>query len=147
MKQDKHEDMVFIKGNVPSLKNSKPNGKWLSQTVVKYLRSHGIKSFSSGRREVVGYKTRPMTFPVEDLHDLFKDVSYPVEICFWFVRGSKHLFDFNNANALLFDLFTAFKIIPDDSTDYVVPRCTIKERKTYEYNKERPGVEITINQI
>lgn len=143
------QTLVFIKGNVPSSKNSKVNGKWFSKTVTNYLRSHGIKSFSSRRKVVEGYKTRPITFPVQELKELFKDAEYPVEVGFLLFRDSdKRKFDFNNISQIIFDLLTAFDIIPDDSTEYVVARClyhdTQGKRQFYIYDKNDPGVYLKI---
>lgn len=141
------EEMMFIKGNVPSLKNAKihtKQGVFSSKTVQKYLRSFGIKHYSSGRKTVDRYKTIPMTFPVDDLKALFKDVQYPCEVGLHFVRGSRHRADFTNLNQVLLDLFTAFDIIPDDNMDYVLPRAFKMNGKFYSYNKDNPGVWIKI---
>lgn len=132
----------FISGNVPSSKNSKVMGRFHSKTVKKYLRSYGIQHYSPSRQEVKPYVTIPMTFPVKELTELFKGQEYPFEIGFHFVRGSKHKFDFHNAVQILFDLFTAFKIIEDDNSDCVVPRCIWNGNTTYTYDKENPGVYI-----
>ena len=50
--------MIFIPGNVPSLKNSKvmtKRGIFSSPTVSKYIRTLGIQHFNSRRQEVKGY--------------------------------------------------------------------------------------------
>ena len=135
---------IFIKSNVPSSKNSKINGRFFSKTVQRYLRSKGIKSFSARRKVVEGYKTIPMTFPAGELKEMFKDVKYPIEIGFRFVRGTRHKCDFHNMTQILFDLFTAFDIIPDDDMDHVVARCMIEKGTFYDYNKEDPGVFIKL---
>jgi len=134
--------MVFIEGNVPSSKNSKIKGKFFSKTVQKYLRSFGIQSFSSRRKEVKGYKTIEMTFPIEELKEELKSDIYPIKIGFHFVRGSKHKFDFGNVTQILLDLFTSFDIIPDDNMDYIIPECLTIDDKYYSYNKDNPGVYI-----
>ena len=54
-------DEIFIAGNTPSSKNSRVNtsrGSFASKTVTKYLRSLGIKSYSSSKRTVEDYKTK-----------------------------------------------------------------------------------------
>jgi hypothetical protein len=46
---------IFISGNIPSSKNSKQfTGKYLvsSKTVKNFLKSKGIKSYSTARKEV-----------------------------------------------------------------------------------------------
>ena len=138
------EKIVFIKGNVPSSKNSKINGKFFSKTVQKYLRSFAIQSFSSTKKQVIGYKTIPMTFPVEELKELFKDKSYPITIGFHFVRNSKHKWDFHNACQIILDLLTAFDIIEDDNMDCIIPQCLWMNDSHYTYDKENPGVYIKI---
>lgn len=139
--------MIFIEGNVPSSKNSKINtskGSFMSKTVKKYLRMYGIQTFSSRKKEYKGYKTIPMTFPVEELRDLFSGVVYPVVVKFHFVRGSKHKFDFVNVVQILADLFTVFDIIPDDNMDYFLPKVMFRNDEAYTYNKENPGVYINV---
>ena len=135
---------VFIKYNTPSSKNSKINGKFFSKTVQKYLRNHGIKSFSSRKKTVEKYTTIPMTFPVEELKELFKNKEYPIIIGFHFIRDSKRQWDFVNIVQIILDLFTAFDIIEDDSIDYIIPMPFKIENKWYSINKENPGVIIKI---
>lgn len=138
---------MFIEGNVPSSKNSKVNtskGSFMSKTVKKYLRSFGIQTFSSRKKEVKGYKTIPMTFPVEELRDLLLNKKYPIILGLHFVRGSKHKADFINACQILLDLMTAFDLIPDDDMDHIFPIPFELEDKLYSYNKEKPGVWIKI---
>lgn len=136
--------MVFIKHNVPSSKNSKINGKFFSKTVQKYLKTYGIKSFSSSRKTVETYKTKPMTFPVDDLKRLLENRDYPIVLGFHFVRGTRHKFDFGNVCQILLDLFTAFNIIDDDNMDCIVPMPFKIEDRWYSYDKDNPGVYIKI---
>lgn len=141
------EDMVFIKFNVPSLKNGKiatSKGVFSSKTVQKYLRKHGIQHYSSSKKTVDAYKTIPMTFPIKELRVLFENVEYPAIIGFHFVRDSKRSFDFNNANQIILDLLTSFCIIPDDSMDYIIPQVLWMDKKHYSIDKENPGVYINI---
>jgi len=135
---------VFIPYNTPSLKNSKIMGKFFSPTVKKYLKKFGIQTFSSGRKEVKPYKTIPMTYPVKELKDLFKGVTYPVIVGFHFVRGSRRKFDYINAQQLPLDMFTAFDIIPDDDMMHIIPSITPVNGEYYTYDKENPGVYIEI---
>lgn len=135
---------IFIKGNVPSSKNSKVKGRFFSKTVQSYLRSFGIKSFSSRKKEIQGYKTIPMTFPVQEINKLLKGKNYPIIIELHFIRKSKHKFDFHNACQILFDLFTAFDIIEDDDMDHLIPFPLMVNNKWYSYDKNNPGVIIKI---
>jgi len=139
--------MIFIEGNVPSSKNSRINtskGSFMSKTVMKYLRQHGIQGYSSSKKEVRGYKTRDITFPVDELRDLFSGFDYPIEVGFHFVRDSKRRFDFHNAVQIIFDLMTAFDIIEDDDMNCVIPTCIWIDDKPYTVDKNNPGVWITV---
>lgn len=144
------EKCLFIKGAVPSLKNSKiktSKGIFSSKTVKKYLSSLGIQSYSCLRKEVVGYKTRPNLFlneVVPQMETLLQNKKPPFEVGFHFVRGTKHKFDFNNANQLIADLFVAHNIIEDDNMDYFIPYAFKINGNFYSYDKEYPGVWIKI---
>lgn len=140
--------MVFIEHNTPSSKNSKQRTAKgfmvMSKTVTKFLRAHGIQSFSSSKKYVKGYKTVPMTFPVEELKWMLRGHEYPIVLGFHFVRGTRHRFDFNNVNQLLLDLLTAFDIIEDDDMNCIIPQCMKIEDKYYSYDKENPGCFISV---
>ena len=139
--------MIFIKGNVASSKNSKINtskGSFNSKTVQKYLKSLGIQSYSSSKKEVKIYKTIPLTFPLKELKELFKDKSYPIIIGMHFVRNTKHKFDFHNACQIILDLFTAFDIIEDDNMDCIIPQVLWINQSHFSYDKENPGVWIDL---
>jgi hypothetical protein len=142
---------IFIKGNVPSLKNgqviSNKKGKIRvshSPQVNEYLRSFGIAHFSSKNKTIECFKTIPFTFPLAELKEMFDNISFPATIGFHFIRESKHRWDFHNATQIIFDLFTALELIPDDSMNYVIPECLWIDNKHYSYNKENPGVIIKI---
>jgi hypothetical protein len=137
-------DSIFIKHNVPSSKNGKIKGMFFSKTVQRYLKSYGIQSFSSSKKEVRGYVRTPITFPVDELKALFKDKEYPIIIGFHFIRDSKRRWDFINIVQILLDLFTAFDIIEDDNMDCVIPMPFKIDNAWYSYDKENPGVIITI---
>lgn len=140
---------IFIPYNVPSLKNSKiktSKGIFSSKTVQKYLRFLGIKSYSCSKKTVEVYKTIPLIFPVESLIKLVEGIEYPYFIGLHFVRSSKHLFDFINASQIILDLFTAFNIIEDDDMSKVMPIPYKKNELWFSYNKEQPGVYVTVFQ-
>lgn len=138
---------LFISGNVPSLKNSKvktSKGIFSSKTVNRYIRSLGIQSYSSGRKVVKGYITKPneflKTIPFFEKYLAVK----PYLVGFHFVRGSKHKYDFNNANQILADLMTAHDIIEDDDTSNFFPIPLKIDGKLDSYDKENPGVYIKV---
>ena len=140
-------DMVFIKHNCPSLKNGKiatSRGVFSSKTVQKYLRKHGIQHYSCSKKTITTYKTIPMTFPVDELRELFEESSYPIVIGMHFVRDSNRAFDFNNANSLIMDLFTAFDIIDDDNMNVCYPQVLWIDDKHYSVDKENPGCYIKL---
>lgn len=141
------KDMVFINFNTPSLKNGKiatSRGVFSSKTVQKYLRKHGIQHYSCSKKTVTAYKTIPMTFPVDELKELFAGASYPIVIGMHFVRDSNRAFDFNNANSVIMDLFTAFDIIEDDNMRICYPQVLWIDDKHYSVDKDGAGVYIKI---
>jgi len=142
-------ELIFIPGNCPSLKNSKiktSRGIFPSKTVKSYLTDLGIQRYSASRKEVVGYKTKPNKF--EELREIFNKAlegkEPPIEIGFHFVRKTKHKFDFNNANQIIADLLTAHGIIEDDNMDYFIPYAFKMNDKFYTIDKENPGVYLKI---
>mgnify|MGYP003692715123 FL=1 len=153
-------ELIWVPYNTPALKNSKvktSRGIFSSPTVKKYLRKLGIQSYSSGKKIVKGYVTKPNEF--EKLREQFEksllNKGFPVLICFHFVRDSKHLFDFGNATEIIFDLLTAHSIIPDDNVSFIFPSImtvdgilpneeNIRELEWYSVNKDQAGVWIKI---
>lgn len=139
---------IFLRGNVPSSKNSRVNGKFFSKTVMKYLRSIGIQGFSSSKKTVKGYKdlSRPNLFE-ETLRPYFSqhfDRDIQNLIGFHFVRNTKRKFDFGNICQILLDLLTAHDMIDDDSADKVLPVPLSLDGKYYSVDKDNPGVYIEI---
>mgnify|MGYP003668210092 FL=1 len=116
----------FIPGNVPSSKNSQQwTGRYLvsSKTVMKYRKNTASiykKLASSFKKELVKY-------------DL------PIIISFKFFRGSKHKFDYINPAQTVQDDMVKHGWIEDDNMTFLIPQF-----EPYEYNKEKPGVEIKI---
>ena len=136
--------MLFIPGNTPSSKNSKIKHNILSKTTQSYLRSFGIQRYSAKRREVIGYKTIPMTFPVEELKEFFKNIKYPIVLELHFVRKDHRRADFINLVQVLMDLFQAFDLIPEDDMTHIFVAPLKIDGKYYSIDKENPGVYINI---
>ena len=141
---------IFIPGNVPSLKNSKiktNKGIFPSKTVVKYLRLLGIQRYSVRDKEVRGYKTRDNLFE-NTRSPWFKLLGEgrpdPIVVGLHFIRGSKHKFDFHNATQIIADLMVAHDFISDDDMDSFIPMPLKIKGKWYSYNKECPGVYISV---
>jgi hypothetical protein len=140
----------FIPGNTPSLKNSKiktSKGIFPSKTVTKYLRSFNILSFSSSRKEVV-YKRNQEKLFYDAFYAYFLefDREKPIIAQFHFVRGSRHKFDFNNANQIIADLFSAHDFIEDDNMDYFIPSPFKVKGNWYSYDANNPGVWVKLKQ-
>lgn len=121
-------EMVFIPGNVPSLKNSKvktSRGIFHSPTVSKFIRGLGIQHFNSRKKEIKGYKDPLRPNQIEALRDSFKAMKAgkndPIIIGYHQIRNSKRLFDFSNSVELIQDLMTAHDFIEDDNVKYVFP--------------------------
>ena len=142
--------MIFIKGNVPSLKNSKvktAHGIFASKTVKKYLMLLGIQKYSPSRKEVVGYVKRENLF--ENLRHEFESQlegkKEPFDVGFHFVRNSKRDFDFNNATQIIADLMVAHDIIEDDNMRFFLPYPLKINNNAYTVDKDNPGVYIVID--
>jgi hypothetical protein len=137
--------MLFLKGNVPSLKNSKVNGVFPSKSVVKYLRSLNIQKYSVTRRDVKGYTNldKPNLF-IKQVGDYFKGIEYPAIIGTHFVRDSKRRFDIINAQQIIFDLLSAHHFIDDDNSDKIIPITFSINGRYYSIDKQNPGVWICI---
>jgi hypothetical protein len=160
-KEEQIPEMIFIPGNVPSLKNSKvktSRGIFSSKTVNKYIRALGIQSFSSSKKIVKGYvdPNKPNLF--EALRPQFeamkKGKSDPLVIGYHQVRNSKRLFDFSNSVEIIQDLMTAHGFIEDDNVKYIIPVPMNRKGELpnihnlndewYSVDKENPGVYIKI---
>jgi hypothetical protein len=138
-------ELIFLSGNIPSLKNSKVMGRFPSKTVMRWLRLYGIQGYNSGRKEVKFFKRIPKQYDFEEICKSIKECNtYPLKLGFHFVRGSRHKWDFHNPCHILLDLMTAFDIIPDDNVEYVLPFPLEIDGKYWSYNKEAPGVYIKI---
>jgi hypothetical protein len=154
--------MIFIPGNVPSLKNSKvktSRGIFSPPTVNKYIRKLGIQSFSSSKKYIKGYvdKDRPNKFEAfrEEFNKMKSNKTDPIFIGYHQVRNSKRLFDFSNSVELIQDLLTAHDFIEDDNVKYVFPipmtnkgvlptPNNIRKNEWYSVDKENSGVYLKI---
>jgi hypothetical protein len=133
--------MIFIPGNVPSLKNGKPNGIYHSKPVTKYLRSLNIQTYSASKGIVKGYKdpNRPDLF-IEYIGDYFKNIKYPLLLGMHFVRNSHRVADFQNLVHIVADLLVAHHYIKDDNMHYFFPVPFKINGRWFSINKDNPGV-------
>jgi hypothetical protein len=122
---------IFIKGNVPSSKNSKQfvtfkTGKKMlinSKTVRNYIKNHSDEWWQQGIK----------------FREMIKGKEKPYRIGFYFIRDSKRKFDYINAAQLPLDLMQEFGWIEDDNMTNVIPVFL-----GYEVDKENTGVRIEI---
>jgi hypothetical protein len=137
--------MIFIPGNVPSLKNAKPNGIYHSKPVTKYLRSLNIQTYSASKGIVKGYKDpdRPDLF-IEQIGNYFKGIEYPILLGMHFVRNSRRKADFQNLVHIVADLLVAHHYIKDDNMHYFFPVPFKINGRWFSINKENPGVWLRI---
>jgi len=140
--QQESDVVIFVPGNVPSLKNSRGVGafgqSFNSKSVQKYLRSFGIRTYSSKSKKVL-----PVNKKTENgFAKLFEGITFgqPLHIGFHFVRGTRHKFDFTNMVQIIADLFTAHGFIEDDNMDCFLPYPLEREGTFYSYDKQNPGV-------
>lgn len=141
--------MIWLDGNVPSLKNSKiktSRGIFPSKTVMKYLRFLGIKKYSVTRKEVHGYTRRDNLFENlrPQIEKATKGLEYPYKVGIHFVRDSKRNFDFHNAVQIIADLMVAHDFIEDDDMNHFIPVPFKLNGQYFSYNKEKPGVFIKL---
>ena len=118
--------MIYLKGNVPSSKNSKQwTGRNLipSKTVENYLEQYEIQ-----------YKLYANKFK-----EMIKDKKKPYYIGFFFIRNSKRKFDYNNLTQLPQDLMVKYNWLDDDNADYIVPIGL-----GYTVDKAKAGLIITV---
>ena len=118
--------MIYLKGNVPSSKNSKQwTGRMLiqSKTVRNYLKQYEIQ-----------YKLKANEFK-----ELIKNKQKPYYIGFYFIRDSKRKFDYNNLTQLPQDLMVKNGWLEDDNADNIIPIGL-----GYTVNKAKAGLIITV---
>lgn len=138
---------TFIKGNVPSSKNSKvktSKGIFHSKTVMNYIRSLGIQHYSPSKKEVKEYANRPNLFLFylgESFIEELKNTPKPIKLGFYFRRKNRNKGDFNNLTQILTDLLTAHNLIEDDDMENLLPYPI---DNGFTYDKSNPGVVLKI---
>ena len=137
--------MIFISGNVPSLKNGKVRGIYHSKTVTKYLRSLNIQNYSASKKIVKGYrdKQKPNLF-IEQVGQYFENIEYPIVLGMHFVRNSKRRADFQNLVHIVADLLVAHNFIIDDNMKYMFPVPFKINGNWFSIDKENAGVWLKI---
>tara|TARA_R100000656_G_C3878521_1_gene113855 strand:- start:121 stop:498 length:378 start_codon:yes stop_codon:yes gene_type:complete len=123
---NKKVEDIFIRGNVPSSKNSKI---WTGKILV-----HSKYTSKYVKNSKEQYAILKFLFV-----NLLKEKSPPYKISFKFYRDSRRKFDYINAAQIVQDLMVKNEWIEDDHCDIVIPVF-----EQYEYNKENPGVLINV---
>ena len=115
---------IFIPGNVPSSKNSKI---WTGKFLVS---SKATKTWQKNTKDFwLLYK--------KEFTDNLK--SKPHRVAFTFTRKSKHKFDYVNPLQTVQDEMVKHGWLDDDNADELLPILL-----PYKYDKENPGVEISL---
>jgi hypothetical protein len=118
---------VFLRGNIPSLKNSKEiqiYKKWMpdptdpGSRILRQLHRLGPSKSVSKYTDAFGY-----TYPMNkvDIQNLFPRGKYPWIMGVYFIRDSKRKFDFNNATQIIQDMMVDNGYLPDDDMDNLWP--------------------------
>ena len=118
--------VIFIKGNVPSSKNTKQwTGKFLvwSKIAQKYVKETD-ELWKLNKDEFING---------------IKNLEKPYHVRIKFIRGSKHKFDYVNPCQTVLDLMVKYGWLDDDNADEIIPVF-----EPYEYDKEKPGLYIKI---
>jgi hypothetical protein len=142
-KASEQRQRFFIPFNVPSSKNSRVmapgKGSFNSPAVSKYLQKLGVQHYSTSKKVVKEYKTRPNLFK-----EVFKGITFknysPLILGYHPVRDSKRQFDLHNVFQIIGDLLTAHDIIEDDNADCLIPIPYEMNGKFYSVDKENCGI-------
>lgn len=123
----KFKNCLFIKGNVPSSKNS------------KFWTGHMLISSPAVRRYIKEYGEQWIEQQTTFFRNL-KQKELPIKIGLHFVRKTKAVYDWHNMVQLPFDLMQHRKWIEgDDVTNVICFPIPLKGKFTT-YDKENPGV-------
>lgn len=119
-------EKFFIPNNVPSSKNSR---QWTGRFLV------ASKSTQKWRKETASYWSEM----AEKFRAVAENLEKPLTVNFTLIRGTRHQFDYVNPLQTILDEMVAYKWIPDDNADEILPVF-----KPYSYDKANPGVIIEI---
>tara|TARA_R110001592_G_scaffold155886_1_gene386001 strand:+ start:267 stop:641 length:375 start_codon:yes stop_codon:yes gene_type:complete len=123
--------MIFIKGNVPSSKNSK---QWTGRMLIKSKAT--MRYEKATEQDWAGNK--------EKFLKAIDEKEVPYKIGYYFVRGSRHKYDWVNPVQTIQDLMVKHEWIEDDNTTVMVP-IPFKIKGVFgHYDKNHPGVYIKV---
>lgn len=123
---------VYIPGHVPSFKNSKMRTKTGLMIPSKAYRTY-LKDYE------IFWKTKATEFK-----ELAKDLDYPYYVAFFFIRKTKHIFDYHNICAGPLDLMSKYGWIPDDDMEHILPVPPQIEGKSHLVDPKNPGCYVCI---
>lgn len=128
--------MTFIKGHVPSSKNS------------RIFNSRTRRSFPSSSVQKY-YKESEKDWEInkKDFLQTIKSLAYPIHIGFHFVRATKHKYDFVNPLQTIQDRLVHFGYLEDDNMDVLVPHPYEINGTYTTVDKNNPGVFIVILKV
>jgi len=118
--------MIYLPGNVPSLKNTKR---------VFRNRLIDCKRIREYKKYIEPYFIQHK----EKFTDMLEDKLTPYHIHFQFIRDSRRKFDYGNVIHILADLMVTYEWIEDDNADIFVPVF-----EPYTYKKNNGGVYIWV---
>jgi hypothetical protein len=125
---------IFIPYNVASSKNSKE--------LVWFKRGNEKVPIFTDSKTTKNYKSKTTSYYIANskkFREIYDSLPKPVKVGFKFYRDSKRKFDYLNPAQTVQDLMVNNNWIDDDNADCIIPIFI-----DYEYNKEKPGVLISI---
>ena len=122
----------FIKGNVPSSKNSKQIFKNKKTGKTFITSSKTVKAYLSN------FEYQYDIF-AKEFKEQLKSKAKPYKIGFYFVRDSRRKFDYININQIVQDLMVQHGWIDDDNCEELIPVFI-----GYEVDRNNPGVRIEV---
>lgn len=125
---------TFIPHNVSSSKNSKE--------LVWAKRGNEKFPIFTDSKTTKNYKSKTLPYykiEAKKFREIFNSLPKPVNVQFTFIRDSKRQFDYINPAQTVQDIMVKEGWIDDDNADSIIPSFA-----EYEYNKEKPGVIISI---
>ena len=133
------EVRLFIPGNVPALKNNKIIASFGKRCPL--CKKGKVNTLVSSKRCKEWIKSSENFWDEnrEKFLEAIEDLEQPYRIGFQFIRNSRHKFDYTNALDTVQDSMVHRGWLEDDNSDILLPVLI-----PYEYDKENPGVYITV---
>ena len=139
----KEKKAIFINGNVPSLKSSQEirqlntgksaccNAPYIKVGSKEYICTKCDNRCQLGKRAILGHSDRVQEYIDNNSQqfidnrplylELIKNYEKPIYVGMYFIRASKHRWDFHNAVQLLADLMTKHNLNSDDDVNNFIP--------------------------